>query len=287
MFSKDLLSFEISMLRAQAFSHCRNMKDPKSASLVNWKAFWNFHLGSWEGRWARYQPTGELSETFLSSRSFQADPDKKVIKQLNQYLYTDGQYAEKDWNYSFLDHCKEDGFMHPASDYMRGLAFNNGSAAWLVPHGILNQYFPMELFLANKNVRHSVGMLYGINGTLERTACIREQRAGLGQSPWSDDVNVIPAWNVGNNWRGVTEIIDAALNRSRSEDSIKTTLQPNENEYFFPDNIILRCPKQLSLNKPFVISSLWLESTNQLRVIMASYGSDFKLIDVRLQHLSR
>ena len=263
------------------------MKEPETASLVNWKAFWNFHLGSWKGRWARYQPTGELSETFLSSRSFQADPDKKVIKQLNQYLYADGQHAEKDWNYSFLDHCKEDGFMHPASDYMRGLAFNNGAAAWLVPQVILNQYFPMELFLANKNVRHSVGMLYGINGTLERTACIREQRAALGQSPWSDDVQVIPAWNVGNNWRGVTEIIDAALNRSTAEDTLKLTLQSDENEYFFPNNIILRCPKQLPFNKSFVVSSLWLESETQLRTIRASYGADSKLIDVRHQYLSR
>jgi hypothetical protein len=130
-------------------------------------------------------------------------------------------------------------------------------------------------------------MLYGINGTLERTACIREQRAALCQSPWSDDVQVIPAWNVGNNWRGVTEIIDAALNRSTAEDTLKLTLQSDENEYFFPNNIILRCPKQLPFNKSFVVSSLWLESETQLRTIRASYGADSKLIDVRHQYLSR
>ena len=50
-------------------------------------------------------------------------------------------------------------------------------------------------------------MLYGLNGTPGRTACIREQRAGLSQSFWSEDVHVIPAWSVGNNWRGVTKII--------------------------------------------------------------------------------
>ena len=263
------------------------MKDVDSASVDNWNAFWNFHLGSWAGRWTRYHPTGELLETFLSSRSFQADPDKKVIKQLNQYIYDNGEHAEKKWSYSFLDHCKKDGFMHPASEYMRGLAFKNGAAAWLVPQVILNQYFPMELFLANKNVRQSVGMLYGLNGTLERTACIREQRQSLDQSTWSDDVHMIPAWDIGNNWRGITQIVDSELDRSTTEDNFEMTLQPGENEYFFPNNIILRCPKQLPHNKPFAISSLWLESTNQLRVVMASYGSDSKLIDVRLQHLSR
>ena len=65
------------------------------------------------------------------------------------------------------------------------------------------------------------------------------------------------------------------------------TSKPGENEYFFPDNIILRCPERLSFNKPFEISSIWLESNNQLRTIMASYGADSSLIDVRLQHLSR
>ena len=206
------------------------MNDKESASVENWNAFWNFHLGTWKGRWVRYQPTGEISEAFQSSRSFQADTDRKVIKQLNQYLYDNGQYSEKDWNYSLLDHCKNDGFMHPASDYMRGLAFENGAAAWLVPQVILNQYFPMELFLANKNVRHSVGMLYGLDGKLERTACIRENRAGLGLSPWSDDVHGIPAWKVGNNWKGYTEVIDAALNRSTYEDTFEMRLQPDDNE---------------------------------------------------------
>ena len=263
------------------------MKTQEPASVENWNAFWNFHLGVWKGRWARYQPNGELLETFLSSRSFEADPNKKVINQLNQYSYDNGFHAEKNWNYSLLDHCKEDGFIHPASDYMRGLAFKNGAAAWLVPQVISNQYFPMELFLANKNVRHSVGMLYGVDGTLERTACIREKRAGLGLSPWSDDVRMIPAWNVGNNWQGFTEIIDAALNRATYENTFETRLQPDQNEYFFPNNIILRCPKQLSLNKPFEVSSLWLETTSLLRTITASYGADSKLIDVRLQHLSR
>ena len=265
----------------------RTMKTQEPASVENWNAFWNFHLGVWKGRWARYQPNGELLETFLSSRSFEADPNKKVINQLNQYSYDNGFHAEKNWNYSLLDHCKEDGFMHPASDYMRGLAFKNGAAAWLVPQVISNQYFPMELFLANENIRHSVGMLYGPDGTLERTACIREQRQGLDQSTWTDDVHVIPAWNEGSNWHGVTDIIDSALNRSTTEETFEKKSQADQSEYFFPDNIILRCPKQLPINKPFTVSSLWLESATQLQTIRTSYGADSKLIDVRFEKLSR
>ncbi len=82
-------------------------------------------------------------------------------------------------------------------------------------------------------------------------------------------------------------MIDVSLNRSTDEDTFKITLQPDENVCFFPNNIILRCPKQLPFHKSFVVSSLWLESENQLRTISASYGADSKLIDVHHQYLSR
>ncbi len=263
------------------------MEQHDSASVQNWNAFWDFHLGSWNGRWTRYQPNGSLSESFQSSRTFQSDSQKKTIRQLNQYFYTDGQRAKKEWSYSFAEHCKEDGFIHPASDYMRGLAFMNGAAAWLVPKVIPNQYFPIELFLTKKNVRHSVGMLYGLDGTLERTACIREHRNSLEQSPWSEEIELIPAWDIGHQWTGTTEIIDAALKRSTIKDIFNSTLKPNQNEYHFPDNIILRCPKKLVLNNPTTICSIWMESDDRLRTITASYGTNMKLIDVRLQQLSR
>ena len=259
----------------------------ESAAVQNWKAFWNFHLGDWDGRWTRYQPNGKLSETFLSRRSFQSDPEKTYIKQFNQYFYTDDQYGEKRWSYSLETHCKDNGFMHPASDYMRGLAFEDGSAAWLVPKATPEQYFPMELFLANNDIRFSVGMLYGLDGELQRIACIREIRNGLDHSSWSNAIQLVPAWYIGNQWQGITQIIDADLRRSMIQDTFNMRRQPDGKEYFFPDNIILRCPTKLTLNKQFTIDGIWLESKNQLKTIRASYGVDSELIDVRLQHLSR
>jgi hypothetical protein len=170
---------------------------------------------------------------------------------------------------------------------MRGLAFQDGSAAWLVPQAIPEQYFPMELFIANKDIRSSVGMLYGLNGELQRTACIREMRHGYEHSSWSNAIQLVPAWNIGNQWKGNTQIIDVDLSRSIIDDSFNMRQKPDYKEYFFPDNIILRCPAKLTLNKQFTIDAIWLESKNRLKTISASYGVDSKLIDVRLQNLSR
>ena len=91
------------------------MNDQNSSSLQNWNAFWDYHLGAWDGQWTRYKPSGELSESFLSNRSFESDPEKKIINQFNQYFYRHGEHEEKRWTYSFKDHCKNNGFMHPAS----------------------------------------------------------------------------------------------------------------------------------------------------------------------------
>ena len=263
------------------------MIEQNTPSITNWNAFWNFHLGSWDGRWTRYQPSGELLETFFSCRTFESDIDKKIINQFNRYVYQDGKIGEKNWSYSLENHCKKDGFMHPASDYMRGLAFEDGAAAWLVPQALPEQYFPMELFLANKNVRFSVGMLYGLNGDLQRTACIREQRHDFDYSAWSKSMQLVPAWNIGSHWHGITFIIGADLGRTMVHETFNMTPEADHKEYFFPDNIILRCPAKLNLHKQFTISGIWLESENQLKTITASYGKNSKLIDVRLQHLSR
>ena len=258
----------------------------RTAAHQNWDAFWDFHLGSWDGRWVRYNPLGEVSENFLSTRKFVSNTERSIIHQHNQYFYHDEQIIEKKWNYNIQDHCRDDGFMHPASDYMRGLAFANGSAAWLVPRCEAEQYFPIELFLASKNLRLSVGMLYDTSGELQRVACIREHRSDFGASPWCDSIQLVPKWNVEANWQGISQVVDLDLSRSFFHDSFYLNHSAEDNEYFFPDNIVLRCPGKVPAHQAFTISALWLESDFQIKTISASYGSNSQLIDVRHQQFT-
>lgn len=138
----------------------------------NWRAFWKHHLGDWRGSWTRYASSGKVKETFASSRLFRADPAKSEIVQVNRYRYADGRLIEKTWAFNIKDHSHADGFAHPASDAMRGLALDNGSAAWLIPTLKPNQFAPFELFLKLGDIRHSVGVLYGKSGELLRTATL-------------------------------------------------------------------------------------------------------------------
>ena len=78
---------------------------------------------------------------------------------------------------------------------MRGIALNNGAAAWLIPSLQPNQVAPFELFLIHGDRRHDVGVVYGPTVNLLSTASIREQREQTSKSGWSDAIVQVEPWH--------------------------------------------------------------------------------------------
>jgi hypothetical protein len=262
-----------------------------TASTTNWNLFWQHHLGSWIGRWTRYSQTGEIQETFKSTRSFSANPDRTEINQINQQNFANGDTNTMQWNYSIHEHSHNDGFAHPASSLMRGLAFENGAAAWLVPQLQHNQYQAFELFLMQKNVRHSVGVLYGENGQLLHTASIREYRGEPSNNIWSIDIDQMNPWTIDGKWQGEKLQINPNLDRH--------PIQPiqwqwnldepdiNQTNHFFPDKIILRCPTKLMQGEAFNITVYWQTKDDQLQIIRANYNQAAQLNALSQQTMHR
>ena len=79
-------------------------------------------------------------------RLFAANETRTEVVQTNRYRYSDGRSNRKKWNYNIEEHSKPDGFAHPASESMRGLALENGSAAWLITTLQTNQFSPFEMY---------------------------------------------------------------------------------------------------------------------------------------------
>ena len=259
-------------------------------STINWHAFWRHHLGEWNGRWTRYSPSGEVVETFGSTRSFSADPARMAIAQINRYRHPDGRSITEQWKYNIKDHSHKEGFAHPASESMRGIAFDNGAAAWLIPHHQGNQFFPFELFLMRGDIRHSVGVVYGRDGLLLRTASIREHRQNPLEIPWSSATEQVDPWMIDGQWQGKERQICPDLTRlpvqaSRWKwEAIEST--EHQSDHFFPDQIILRCPDRLIKGQPFSITVYWLESKQQLQTIGTSYNAEAILIAIKHQTLT-
>ena len=268
--------------QSQAQNHARDHAASSSRSSDrNWHAFWRHHLGEWTGRWTRYTPSGEIKETFASSRLFDADPSGTEIVQVNAYRYADGRTIQKQWSYNISDHSLKNGFAHPASATMRGLALDNGAAAWLIPNLKTDQFTPFELFLKQGNIRHSVGILYNKSGQLLRTASIREQRGPQSNSPWTNTLAQMKPWNPNGNWTGTEQQIRADLSVLPLQQTDWQWTTTSQSVHFFPDRIILRCPEQLVTGQPFSIAVVWQISDDALQTITADYDSAARLIAVK------
>ena len=274
----------LSQAQDHAQEHAARSSQPSDR---NWHAFWRHHLGEWTGRWTRYTPSGDVKETFASSRLFKADPSRTEIVQVNAYRYADGRTIQKQWSYNRSDHSQENGFAHPASATMRGLALDNGAAAWLVPHLQSDQFAPFELFLKQGNVRHSVGIVYNKSGQLLRTASIREQRGAQSNSPWTNRLAPMKPWNPNGRWTGTEQRIRADLSLVPQQQTDWQWTTTNQSMHFFPDRIILRCPEQLVAGQPFSIAVVWQVSDDALQTITADYDSAARLVAVTHQSLGQ
>jgi hypothetical protein len=174
---------------------------------------------------------------------------------------------------------------------MRGLAFENGAAAWLIPQLKDTQYQPFELFLTQKDIRHSVGVLYGDSGQLLHTASIREYRGDPLNNNWSTTTEQVNPWTIEGTWRGEELRIHSDLFRDPIQliewQWKEDELQENHANHFFPDRIILRCPKKLLKNKPFTISIYWQTKNGQLQIIRSDYNQTHQLIAISQQTMDQ
>ena len=265
------------------------IKTEKQAAERNWHAFWNKHLGTWKGSWTRYTPEGDVKETFASTREFKSNSTATEIVQNNRYRYPDGRSKNKQWSYNLRDHNQRDGFAHPASIPMRGLALDNGAAAWLIPSLAPNQFTPFELFLMDGDRRHSVGVLYGRDGVLLRTASIREQRRIASTVGWTDAIDQLEPWHPLGQWQGQRHQILRDLSRVSAKDATWRWMEPersDQSNHYLPDHIILRCPKRITPMQPFSIRVIWMLSDDAVQTITAKYDRHLELIDVTHQALS-
>ena len=262
-----------------------------SRSTTNWNLFWQHHLGSWLGQWTRYSQSGKIQESFKSKRSFSANSDCSEIAQTNQQMYANGDTNTMRWNYSIHEHSHNDGFAHPASTLMRGFAFENGAAAWLIPQLKNTEYQPFELFLTQKDIRHSVGVVYGDSGQLLHTASIREYRGDPLNNNWSTNTEQVNPWTIEGSWQGEELRMHSDLFRDPIQASQwqwnQDELKDNQANHFFPDNIILRCPKVLLQDKSFSITIYWQTKNNQLQMIQSDYNQTHQLIAISQQTMDQ
>ncbi len=254
----------------------------------NWQNLCAKHIRDWHGIWTRYSPGGAVTESFRSLRSFRSNPQQTEIAHTNRYMYADGTTKEESWEYNLHSNGLSDGLFHPARDYMRGLNFEQGAAAWVTTQlKADSHFFGVELFFLYENLRHSVGIVYDSKGNLFRTANIREDSRGFPSKYWSTEINQLPERNLSGNWQGTSLTMTPDLKVSTPIPIQLNWGWEGHNTFFLPDGVSISCPDKVSVGTPFILAANWLMTPSQLQQLSVKYDESgaFSTLTLECFHL--
>lgn len=253
----------------------------------NWKNFTANHLHDWHGIWTRYSPQSEVQESFQSLRSFQSDPQQLEIAHTNQYIYADGTVKEQSWQYNLDSNSFPDGVFHPQNQSMRGLFFESGHAAWVTMQLQVNSFFAVELFFKSNELRHSVGIVYDKEGSLFRTANIREDSRGFPSQFWSKEIEQVSHREFSEDWQGTSVIITPDLKISQPVPTKLNWGWEGHKTFFLPDGVSISCPEKINIGNSFTLVANWLITPSQLHQLKARYDESGAFLGLTLEQFSR
>ena len=249
----------------------------------NWKNFCTHHLGDWHGTRTRYSPQGEVTESFEAFRLLRANPEQTQITHTNRNIYADGQTEEQSWQFNKQSNNFLDGIMHPITPFMRFLAFDQGAAAGAYKKLEAGAYFGVELFFRVDNLRHSLVIIYGKDGSLNRMTSIREDGVRFPNNYWSSEIHLSTERDLSGNWRGTSVTMTPDLKLSPA---VSTQLhwgwEGNET-FFCPDGISLSCPSQVSIGTNFTIAANWLVTSSDLQQLIVKYDDSGAFSSVKFE----
>ena len=121
----------------------------------------------------------------------------------------------------------------------------------LIPSLQPNAFAPFELFLKDGDIRHRGSCLWKNWRKLMCTASIREQRGTTSNVGWTDAIIQTTPWHPKGHWQGQEHPDPSKLINCFAATLSWQWIETGQSNHFLPDRIILRCPKQLSPEKPF------------------------------------
>ncbi|MDX1986478.1 MAG: DUF3598 family protein [Candidatus Obscuribacter sp.] len=258
-------------------------------SNANWIHFASQHVSTWQGRWTRYSPEGEVIEDFKSKRDFRFGMSDRIYTAVSTYpiyfppqvykaidtdlvLQENTYYQEverrQSWTLDRLTNSLPDGIYHPQAESQRGL-FLPEIATWSckeLPCAANGVPYGMEIFFRHKALRFSVGIVFSDAGLLQRLAVVREFSLEEDKTFWSEDIEQqLPVLPEGS-YSGWESTVTADLRYSRRKSSF-TPIEAWQTEGDFkitalPDGILVRLPSTMKRSEDRVIEVLWnLEAT--------------------------
>jgi hypothetical protein len=225
---------------------------------------------AWHSSVTVYSPDKELLKTYQFISQFQANRDRTVITHTKKSPAPDGSLAETTWKIEKPTCNLPDGVMHPASASRRGLSFGPVCTAWLSKTMEPGQIFSCEILLQHENLRHTVVLVYGKTGELEKIVPIREQIGSFPAPEAEPEIN-----NISGHWVGQKQSMFPDLQLSPFSEITELVLDPTDGKnetFFFPDAMVVTIPKQLQLGEEFALVAGTMVSHDKYQRLTVKYN---------------
>jgi len=238
----------------------------------NWQNFCKHNCREISGIWAGYSPEKELFLSFKIIRSFQSNKDQTEITHTNRYTLADGSIQEQSWQFNKHSSNLQDGLVHPENPSMRSFFFDQGASASAVKYLETGSGCRVQLGFKHEELTSSVVIFYDDGGSLMRTVCIRLDATGLPSKHWSTELNLLPERNLKGNWVGTSVTMTPDLKVSTAVSTKLHWPWEEDEKFFFPDGISLRCPSQVNVGTNFTIAANWLVTSSYLQQLIIKYN---------------
>ncbi len=113
-----------------------------------------------------------------------------------------------------------------------------------------------------------------------RTASIREFRGASIASPWSSNIQQVNKWSPNGDWVGAQQKVNGNLKYSLIPAVQWSWGTLEESLHYLPDNIILKCPDNISIGQSFEIEVVWQSSPTTIQIINSNYNKNAELTGI-------
>jgi hypothetical protein len=165
--------------------------------------------------------------------------------------------------------------------------FDQGSAIWMANKFQTETFFAVELWFRYQHLRHSLVIVYDVEGQLTKTVSIKEEDLQNPCEYWSKQLELIPKRSIKNQQKGIGITVTPNCIVSAPTSTDLNWGWEEHKTYYYPDNISLSCPLKLELGKPFLLIGDWLIDSQIRQQLFVEYDeqgnfSSFGIKEIKL-----
>jgi hypothetical protein len=227
---------------------------------------------TWHALTTVYSLDLEVIRAYKFTRQFSSNAEGSTIYHKNTYYLAEDNINEKSWEIEKEKCNQSDGVVHPEAPTMRAIGFGNDTSIWVAKQSKYIDNFGSEVFIEQPgDWRYGIIPVYQ-DREFARIVVIKENK---GYFP--KNIALTPVTNLSRTWKAKHTKMTPHLQEEIEEDivtGIDFDVASKETKiYCFPEKIVLKLPKKITLGQEFEIVVGKQTSETQFKQVKSQYDA--------------